>query len=78
MESFETKLGSGEFVGWLLTSGLKLLVLRFMYIVVTLILIYFFITTLKVAKDKSLAISQFVPVAVLLISCKARVFWLNS
>jgi len=66
--------GSGELVGWLLTTGLKMLVLRFMYVVVTIILVYFFITTLMVAKDKALALSQFVPVIGLIISLR---LWCN-
>jgi len=72
-------LGLGEFFAWVLTAELKILILRFMYVVVIIIAVYFAITTLIAAKDKVLAISQFIPVVFLL---SARIvdffYWIKN
>jgi len=65
--SFDTS-GMNVFFAWLLTAGLKIIVLRTMYVVVSSITIYFIITTLMVAKDKFMAIAQFIPVSLLLLT----------
>lgn len=56
----------GPWVHWILRTGLKFVVLRTMYWIVIFVVGYYFITTFKAAKDKVLAISQFIPVVALL------------
>jgi len=52
-------------IGWFLTTGFKIITLRLMYLTVIVIVVYFFITTLMVAKNKWLATRQFGAVAFL-------------
>jgi len=69
--SIETK-GLSPWARWILVSEAKLIILRMMAIAISMILVYFGLSTLKASKDRRLAFEQFIPVSCLLLSLH---FW---
>jgi len=64
--------GVSSWMGWILNAPIKILCLRLMTVIISLIIAYFFVTTMKVAKNKALALKQFLSVGMLLLALH---FW---